>query len=327
MTIKNGLLLACGLGLMGFATAGLSSAEEPAAAVSSSERPYSGEWFPLFKSIPDEGKEHVIAPGHITDTLCPKFQMFYPEGWKASDKRPVLVVFPGGGYGILAIEKEGTKIARWANELGMVAAVVKYRVTDQGSGKFTQFPGPLRDARQALRIIRRDAASMGADPAKIGVIGFSAGGHLASMMATIWDEKLSGETGDGLDAVPCRPDFAMLIYPVITLEDGAGHAGSRYKLFGSQVAPEVKARYSGDKRVTDKTPPLFLEQSKDDGVSCKNSELMELAAKAHGVDVTRVLYERGGHGYGMEIRNQPTDAWPKEAEKWLDSHGWTQCAK
>ena len=147
------------------------------------------------------------------------------------------------------------------------------------------------------------------------------------MMATIWDEKLSGETGDGLDAVPCRPDFAMLIYPVITLEDGVGHAGSRYKLFGSQVAPEVKARYSGDKRVTDKTPPLFLEQSKDDGVSCKNSELMELAAKAHGVDVTRVLYERGGHGYGMEIRNQPTDAWPKEAEKWLDSHGWTQRAK
>lgn len=299
-------------------------AEEPPAVASvSAEKPYSGAWFPLFGSIPDEGREHVISPGHITDTLCPKFQMFYPRGWEAGDKRPMLVIFPGGGYGILAIEKEGTNIAKWANSLGMVAAVVKYRVTDKEGDVFTQFPGPLRDARQALRLVRRDASRLGVNPSRIGVIGFSAGGHLASMMATIWDEKLDGETTEGLDAISCRPDFAMLIYPVINMEeDGVAHGGSRYKLFGRNVTPEQKAKYSTDKRVTDKTPPLFLEQSKDDGVSCKNSEFMEQAAKEHGVDVTRVLYERGGHGYGMEIRNQPTDAWPGEAEKWLVSHGW-----
>ncbi len=325
--IKNVLLVSCGLGLLGL-SAGVSMAEEPAAVASASaEKPYAVEWTPLFASVADQGTEHQISPGHISGTMCPKFQMFYPEGWKAGDKRPMLVVFPGGGYGILAIEKEGTKIAQWANGLGMVAAVVKYRVTDRDSSDFTRFPGPLRDARQALRLVRRDASRLGVDPSKIGVIGFSAGGHLASMMATMWDEKLDGETSEGLDAIPCRPDFAMMIYPVISMEDGVVHEGSRYNLFGANISPEQKVRYSTDKRVTEKTPPLFLEQSKDDGVSCRNSELMELAAKAHGVDVTRVLYERGGHGYGMEVRNQPTDAWPKEAAKWLESHGWTQGTK
>ncbi len=319
LKIGNVCLLLAAAGMLW--TEQVVAGEQGSNVVEKNSKPYEGDWYKLFPDMADAGKERLAYAGHVTDVECPKFQVFYPKGWKASDRRPALVVFPGGGYQVLNLRGEGAMVADWANRLGMVAAIVKYRVSSQ-SNVVTRFPGPLLDARQAMRIVRRDAAKLGVHPGKVGVIGFSAGGNVAAMTATMWEEPLAGEQANG--EVSTRPDFAMLIYPVITMEDGVTHLGSRYQLFGKEVTQEQIQKYSTEKRVTPQTPPLFLIQSKDDAVSCRNSELMEQAATANGVEATRILYEKGGHGYGMEKRNNPTDAWPLEAEKWLRSHGWTQ---
>lgn len=262
-----------------------------------------------------EHAERDLGNGDVTDVLVPQIKLFFPQSWKPGDRRAVLCAFPGGGYGMEALRKEGTDVAQWASDLGMIGVALKYRVGGKpGTGLF---PGPLLDARRCLRLLRQNARALGANPARIGVIGFSAGGHLAGMAATLWNHPLPEEEGDPLRTTACRPDFALLIYPVITMEPPIAHHGTRMKILGPHPTPERERLCSCEKQVTPETPPIFTAQSRDDGVSCANSEMMESACREQGVPVRHLLYERGGHGYGLEKRGNPTDAWPGEAEKWL----------
>ncbi len=261
--------------------------------------------------------EKLTSPGHITQVQQAQIRYFFPQGWTAEDKRGALIAFPGGGYSIQAIDKEGINVALWAAQRGMVGVVVKYRVSDTNH-ELGKFPGPLLDARQGMRLTRHFAPRLGIDPQNIGV---SAGGHLAGMTTTLGDKKLPQEEKNPLKDVSARPDFSMLIYPVLSMDNGITHGGTRFKILGAAPTPEQIELCSVEKQVTKNTPPVFLAQSKDDFVSCKNSLLMEKACKNQGVPVELNLYEKGGHGYGMEQRGNPTDAWPKAAEKWLKAHG------
>ena len=168
-------------------------------------------------------EEKQVSPGHITDVGEAQMQLYFPAGWKPQDRRAALCIFPGGGYAIQAIEKEGGHIARWAAEHGMVGVVVKYRVSGSNDA-VGRFPGPLLDARQALRVTRRHASALGVDPHRIGVMGFSAGGHLAAMASTLWNRPLPEEAENPLKSVSARPDFSLLIYPVITMDPKTTHA-------------------------------------------------------------------------------------------------------
>ncbi|WP_418178578.1 alpha/beta hydrolase, partial [Akkermansia sp.] len=176
-------------------------------------------------------EEKQVSPGHITDVGEAQIQLYFPAGWKPQDRRAALCIFPGGGYAIQAIEKEGGHIARWAAEHGMVGVVVKYRVSGSNDA-VGRFPGPLLDARQALRVTRRHASALGVDPHRIGVMGFSAGGHLAAMASTLWNRPLPEEAENPLKSVSVRPDFSLLIYPVITMDPKTTHGGTRSRILG-----------------------------------------------------------------------------------------------
>lgn len=280
---------------------------------------FSTGWLPLGLKAADL-KEKQTSPGHITDVGEAQIQFHFPAGWKPQDKRATLCVCPGGGYAIQAIDKEGVHIARWAAEHGMVGIVVKYRVS-QGNNAVGRFPGPLLDARQALRLARRNAGTLGIDPHRIGIIGFSAGGHLAAMTATLWNRALPEEADNPLKSVSARPDFAMLVYPVITMEAGTTHGGTRSRILGPDPDPAMEQLCSAERQVTNAMPPVFLVHALDDGVACANSRLMEEACRSRNVPVTLRLYPKGGHGYGMEKRGNPTDAWPQAAEEWLAERG------
>ena len=272
-------------------------------------------WIPLELKGADM-QEKYIDSTRVTDVGKAQMQFYFPAAWRSRDKRPALCIFPGGGYALMAIDKEGVHIARWAAEHGMVGVVVKYRVS-QKNNAIGKFPGPLLDARQALRLTRKHAGELGVDPGKIGVMGFSAGGHLAAMAATLWTKSLPEEADNPLRSVSARPDFAMLIYPVITMVPKDTHPGTRNKIIGSKPDPSLEELCSAERQVTPNTPPVFLVHAQDDGVASANSKLMEKACRDKGVPVTLRLYSRGGHGYGMEKRGNPTDQWPEDAEKWL----------
>ena len=279
-------------------------------------------WIPLHKGMAPEAKETQVDPLRISDVFRPEMQIYYPKGWKKTDKRPAVCIFPGGSYAIESIVPEGSDVAKWLNEQGIVAAVVKYRVT-RGPSLDCVYPAPLLDARKALRLLRQNATQYGINPKAIGVIGFSAGGHLASMATTKWDKSFEEEKSpESLAQVSARPDFSLLIYPVISMQADIRHDGSRERLFRKALSPEQEMEFSADKQVTRNTPPLFLVHAEDDFVKIANSERMEAAAKAHGVPVHFARYPKGGHGYGVEKRNNPTDAWPEEAATWLKSKPW-----
>ena len=203
----------------------------------------------------------------------------------------------------------------------MVGVIVKYRVSGTNNA-VGRFPGPLLDARQALRIVRKNASSLGIDPLRIGVMGFSAGGHLAAMASTLWNRTLPEEAENPLKNISSRPDFSMLIYPVISMAPHTTHGGTRNKILGPHPSPALEEMCSAERQVTEQTPPVFLVHALDDGVSCANSRLMEQACRNKGVPVSLNLYPTGGHGYGMEKRGHPTDQWPEAAEQWLREQGF-----
>lgn len=266
-------------------------------------------------------KEKQASAGHITDVGEAQIQLHFPAGWSPQDRRTALCIFPGGGYAIQAIEKEGSRIAGWAAEHGMVGVVVKYRVSGT-SNALGKFPGPLLDARQALRTVRKNASSLGIDPLRIGVMGFSAGGHLAAMASTLWNRTLPEEAENPLKNISARPDFSMFIYPVITMTPHTTHGGTRNKILGAHPSPALEEMCSAERQVTEQAPPVFLVHALDDGVSCANSRLMEQACREKGVPASLNLYPTGGHGYGMEKRGHPTDQWPEAAEQWLREQGF-----
>lgn len=224
-----------------------------------------------------------------------------------------VVVCPGGGYAGLAFGHEGIDIGTWLNSLGAAAFVVRYRHRPH------RHPVPLGDAQRAVRIVRHRAKEWGVDPSRIGIMGFSAGGHLAATAATHFDDG-DPAAKEPVDRAGCRPDFAILIYPVISMQTGVTHGGSRRNLLGPDPDGTLVTLLSNERQVTAQTPPTFLVHARDDRVVIpKNSELFRDACRKAGVPVELHLYEKGGHGFGLGRKGQDSAAWPKACAAWLRS--------
>ncbi|MFM7182150.1 MAG: alpha/beta hydrolase [Verrucomicrobiales bacterium] len=264
-------------------------------------------------------KDEVNAKGGYTRIARPEFQL-WPVPGETTSPSPCLVIFPGGGYGMLAMDHEGKQIAEWANKLGFTALVVKYRVSpDDKDGYRT--PWPMVDAQRAVATARHRASEWKIDPARIAIIGFSAGGHLAAMTATSHQPR--PELGDDAIAKTSpRPDLAVLVYPVISMDQPHGHSGSKRRLLG-ESPDEATVKANSPALLIDKScPPLLLIHTADDPVSPLNSLDMARAAKVAGVPFTLHLYESGGHGYGLRPNGKPSDAWPGDAAKWFKEKKW-----
>jgi acetyl esterase/lipase len=232
----------------------------------------------------------------ITNVTAPAIT-FYPA---PADKNShaTVVVFPGGGYRILAMDLEGMEVCRWLNSIGVNAVLLKYRVPQRPG--LSRYAGPLQDAQRTLGVVRSHANDWHVDPDRIGVLGFSAGGHLAAALSNNFETR-TYKTADPLDSVSCRPDFAILIYPAyLTANDE-----------GRQLSPELP--------VTARTPPTFLVQTEDDPVHVENSLVYYRALKDAKVPAELHIYSKGRHGYGLRPTALPVTHWPALAEEWLRS--------
>ena len=261
-------------------------------------------------NIPENSK----TDGGITrvnDVTQPALYVYQPKK-KVSDA--AVIICPGGGYSILAIDHEGYEIAEWFNARGITAFVLKYRLPQENL--FTHVDiRPLQDAQQAIRLVRKNANKYGISPEKIGIMGFSAGGHLASTASTHFNRQV-GETADPTSNV--RPDFSILIYPVISMGDRFTHSGSRNNLIGQNPSVENIELYSNDKQVSKDTPPTFLISTTDDWVVPENTINYFLACKKNNVPVEMHIYAKGGHGYALKKRNLgAVEKWPARLEDWL----------
>ncbi|MFT3751807.1 MAG: alpha/beta hydrolase [Paludibacter sp.] len=226
-----------------------------------------------------------------------------------------MVICPGGGYRQLAFDHEGIKVAQYFNNLGISAFVLKYRLPSDSIMQ-DKSVAPMQDVQEAIRLVRRSASQYGIDPNKVGVIGFSAGGHLASTAATHFQEKVYNLT----DTTSARPDFAVLVYPVITMGTLC-HKGSRENLLGKNPTPEQIARFSNELQVTPQTPPVFIVHASDDKtVPVQNSINFYLACLQNKVPAEMHLYQKGGHGFGLAAGISATQAeWPQALAAWLKS--------
>ncbi len=238
--------------------------------------------------------------------------------------QPAVLIFPGGGYGHLAIKKEGEAAARWANSLGMHAFIVKYRLNQFGA------PAPLMDAQQAMRLVRARGRQWRVAPSKVGVVGFSAGGHVAASLNQHYDQDLFTQL-DPPAARPttakhsARPDFAILVYPVITMQDDFTHTGSRAGLLGAQPSPAAIEFYSLERQVNASSPPTFIvHSSADPVVPIENSLMYWQALRAVGVATEFLAFQFGGHGFGLENENKHTARWPDRAADWLRANGFLE---
>lgn len=258
------------------------------------------------------GSEKITDGPRYTDIEVPQYRLYRPE----KPNGQALVILPGGGYTILAMAHEGTEIGEWCGERGITAMVVKYRVSGKDEAGY-QFPVPQLDARRAIRTMRSKAEELGVDPQKIGIMGASAGGHLASTCATLFNEKFAAETDDAIDALSCRPDFAVLLYPVIGMDSPWGHGGSARRLLGANPSEELRKKCATHLQVTQETPPVFIVHASDDGaVPLRNAAEFMSACAEKKVPVTAVIYPTGGHGFGWEGRGA-AKGWMKVMEEWL----------
>jgi len=247
----------------------------------------------------------------------------FVEVWRApADKAngAAFVVCPGGGYGGLAADHEGTQVARWFNGLGVTAFVLHYRLGSQGY----HYPVQLIDVQRAIRHVRANAGKYAVDPGRVGIVGFSAGGHLSSMAATLFEEKPEGMTGDEVDAFSARPDVAAPTYAVISMIDEFAHAGSRKNLLGPDNNTDEMARQvSTDLRVTARTPPVFLFQTDEDTVvPAENAVSFYLACRKHGVPAELHCYRPGPHGVGLFLGDPVLGTWSGHFRAWLRNQGF-----
>ncbi|HWC76066.1 MAG TPA: alpha/beta hydrolase [Blastocatellia bacterium] len=234
----------------------------------------------------------------------------YPPSAKATGAG--VVVCPGGGYGHLAMDHEGRQVAEWLNSQGIAAFVLKYRL-----GPRYRHPAPLRDAQRALRYVRLHSSEFGVATNRIGIWGFSAGGHLASTAGTHFDAG-NPSAEDPIDRIHSRPDFLVLAYPVITLSGASTHRGSRKNLLGDNPDPSLVENLSNEKRVTPETPPTFLfHTDEDSGVPPENSVAFYLALRKAGVPAEMHIYEVGKHGVGLASSDPVLSTWPARLADWL----------
>lgn len=235
--------------------------------------------------------------------------IYFPE--KENNTGAAVVICPGGGYWIEAMDHEGYDIAKWLKSKGIAGIVLKYRLP-YGNNEV-----PSSDARQALRIIRKHAQDWGINPDKIGIAGSSAGGHLASTVGTRFDYG-NKESSIPVEQMSCRPDFMLLLYPVISFKEDIGHMGSRKNLIGEGNDWNLAKQYSNELNVTAETPPTFLILADDDtSVVPQNSVEFYLALKKNKVPAEMHIFQKGGHGFGITKKNLPADIWPDLFYNWL----------
>jgi len=254
-----------------------------------------------------------------TDRDKPNVAVYRAPADKANGA--AVVVCPGGGYAGLAMDHEGRQVAEFFNGLGVTAFVLKYRTAGK-ERPGPLHPAPLADAQRAIRLARAKAADFGIDPKRVGLMGFSAGGHLASTAGTHFDAGKPG--GDPIDAASCRPDFLILGYPVITMDEAVTHRGSRNNLIGPKPDPKLVEELSNEKQVTKDTPPTFIFHTNEDtAVIPENAIRFYLACKKAGVPVELHMYEKGRHGVGINPRGVSvgTDTWKHRLADWLKDRG------
>lgn len=274
------------------------------------------QYKPLYKStpnqivVPNEEREDpfegIIIVSKVTE---PAYQYFRVK--EDNIKRPCVIIYPGGAYFILASGHEGVEVAKFFNSIGVNAMVVKYRIPNDNA-QVDKSIAPLQDAQQAMLLARSNAATWGIDANKIGILGFSAGGHLAASLSSHYaDVKIDNPLNISL-----RPNFQILIYPVITMKE-FGHTGSKENLIGKNPTDAQVQYYSNELNVNDQTPPAFIVHAKnDDAVPVQNAYEYDKALKANKVASTLFLFEKGGHGFGMK---NPTSTiqWTTPLTQWL----------
>ena len=256
------------------------------------------------------------APGALgnEDRDRPTITLYKAYGRESS--RTAVIVCPGGGYGALAMNHEGRQVANWLNALGVTAFVLKYRL-----GPRYHHPIELGDAQRAIRMVRAEAQQFGVDASRVGIMGFSAGGHLASTTGTHFDTGNPG-AADPIDRVSSRPDFMILAYPVISFTTPYTHRGSLRNLLGDNPDPKLVESLSNELQVTAQTPPTFLfSTSADTGVPAENSVLFYLALHKAGVAAELHVFQNGPHGVGLDLKDPALAEWPVLLANWLRGRG------
>lgn len=247
----------------------------------------------------------------ISHVSVPTLSIYLPEQTNAAT--PAVIIFPGGGYHILAASHEGSDVALQFVAMGVAAIVVKYRIPDDRT-MIDRSIGPLQDAQQAIKVVRERSKEWNIDPTNTGIMGFSAGGHLAASAGTHFSTALVANP----NKVSLRPDFMILIYPVISFRDSIRHNGSMENLIGKNPPQAKKEYYSNELQVNKDTPPTFLVHASDDElVVPANSLLFYEALLRHGVKAELHLYQRGGHGFGMNLPNKK-EKWMERCRNWLN---------
>lgn len=247
--------------------------------------------------------------------VVPTITIYTPTEIKSNGTS--VIIFPGGGYSHLSMNKEGKKVAKWLNSLGITAFLLKYRMPSDLTMRDKTI-GPLQDAQEAVRMVRRNAKKWNLDSNKIGVIGFSAGGHLAATLSTNFSEI----TYESLDNTSPRPDFTILIYPVISMKNEIANKGSKEKLLGLNPSGELIKKFSSDLNVNSTTPNTFIAHATDDqSVPVENSINYYLALKNNKIQCELHLYEKGGHGFGLGVLDTSKN-WTQDCENWMKSNGY-----
>jgi len=259
-------------------------------------------------SIPLSIKNNIQEQAISTDIIrigkvqVPQIEVYLPN--KKSATGQAVIICPGGGYSILAYDWEGTDIAKFFNAHGIAAFVLKYRLPDSLSSTSPD-KVPLLDAKQAMRVVRSHAVEWNVNPNKIGIMGFSAGGHLASTLSTHFEEET-------------KPNFSVLIYPVISMDKNIAHMGSRNNLIGKHPSDAMIKLYSNELQITNQTPPTFIVHASDDSaVPVENSLYYYQALKKNGVPAEMHIYPTGGHGFGLALGKGALASWPSLMIAWI----------
>ncbi len=270
--------------------------------------------------IPNDKEAPNLVSSAITDGITrisnvsiPTYTLFLAPN-PSNTPTPIVVICPGGGYRILASSHEGTDIAKKFNEIGISALVLYYRLPNDVNQVQKEF-APLQDAQQAIRLVRQNAKAWKVDPAKVGIMGFSAGGHLAASTATHFTKDYTGLN----DGINLRPDFQILLYPVVTFRDHT-HAGSRQSLLGNNPSEDQLHLFSNEEQVNAQTPPAFIVHAADDkAVPVKNSLAYIEKLNSFGVAVDYIQYAKGGHGFGLTNKTTP-DRWFDDLSQWFTAN-------
>lgn len=276
---------------------------------------YTGQ-IPNSKPVPgavekSETKDILI----IRDVQEPSISVYLPSKRFATGQ--AVVICPGGGYWVQAYDLEGTDIARYLNSIGVAGIVLKYRLPTSGN-TIEPHKAPLMDAQRAMRLVRANAPQWNIDKAKIGIMGFSAGGHLASTVGTHFDYG-NKTSSDPVERLSCRPDFMVLMYPVISFTSPNMHTGSKEALLGKNADPKLAGYYSSELQVRDDTPPAFFVHADDDkGVPVENSLLMYAAMRQKKIPAELHILSEGGHGFGLGVNNNHIALWTENLRLWLN---------